>query len=66
MTEIQMLAKIEAHKGKSVGVRAITISGDEECYFYKDTENSKGIVRAMNEIYPLMFEGRFVDVTFFS
>lgn len=66
MTEIQMLAKIEAHKGKSVGVKVITKSGNEVCYFYKDTEDSKGIARAMKQIYPLLHKGEFTNVTFFS
>mgnify|MGYP001659002166 CR=1 FL=1 len=64
MTEAQMLAKIEEHKNKSVGVKVITKSGNKFCYFYEDTEDSKGITKAMNEIYPLMNE--FADVTFLS
>ena len=49
-----MLAKIEAHKGRSVGVKVITKSGNEVCYFYEDMEDSKGITRAMKDIYPLI------------
>ena len=52
-----MLAKIEAHKGRSVG---------EVCYFYEDMEDSKGITRAMKDIYPLMDKGKFTNVTFVS
>lgn len=66
MTEIQMLAKIEAHKGRSVGVKVITKSGNEVCYFYEDMEDSKGITRAMKDIYPLMDKGKFTNVTFVS
>ena len=66
MTEIQMLAKREAHKGRSVGVKVITKSGNEVCYFYEDMEDSKGITRAMKDIYPLMDKGKFTNVTFVS
>lgn len=50
MTRAEMLAKIRAHKGRSVGVKVITASGEEVCFFYKDEKESKGITRAMKEI----------------
>ena len=36
-----MLAKIEVHKGRSVGVKVITKSGNEVCYFYEDMKIQK-------------------------
>ena len=66
MTKAEMLAKIRAHKGRSVGVKVITSSGEEVCYFYKDEPESRGIARAMKEIYPQMDAGKFTDVTFIS
>ena len=66
MTKVEMLAKIKAHKGRSVGVKVVTVSGEEVCYFYQDEPESRGITRAMKEIYSLMNEGKFTDVTFIS
>lgn len=66
MKKAEMLAKIEAHKGRSVGVRVINKSGEEVCYFYQDEPESRGITRAMKEIYPQMNEGKFTDVAFIS
>lgn len=66
MTRAEMLAKIRAHKGRSVGVKVITASGEEVCFFYKDEKESKGITRAMKEIYPQMDLGKFIDVSFIS
>lgn len=66
MTRAEMLAKIKAYKGRSVGVKVITASGEEICFFYKDVPDSRGITRAMKEIYPQMDLGKFTDVTFIS
>ena len=61
-----MLTLLKKYKGKSVGIRVIALSGKELCYFYKDEPDSKGITRAMEEIYPQMNAGKFADVTFIS
>lgn len=62
MTRAEMLAKLKSHKG--VGVQVETNSGNEVCYFYEDMTDSKGIVRAMKQIYPMMNKGKFTKVIF--
>lgn len=64
MTKVEMLAKLKSHKG--VGVEVITASGNKVCYFYEDMTDSKGIDRAMKQIYPMMDNGKFKKVTFIA
>ena len=62
MTKVEMLAKLKRYKG--IGVTMAT--GNMIYYFYEDFENSKGIDRAMKQIYPQMDNGKFAKITFIA
>ena len=64
MTKSEMLTKLKNYKG--VGVEVVTTSGNKVCYFYENMTDSKGIDRAMKQIYPMMNKGKFTQVTFVS
>ena len=64
MTKVEMLAKLKRYKGIVVEITMAT--GKMIYYFYEDFENSKGIDRAMKQIYLQMDNGKFAKITFIA